>query len=109
MNSHISNSNSNDKKILIVGDVFFKENDTQRLIDKARNELNDYIVLANLEGSINLLKISLKSIPLSLPNFNPDDMPSNLYFSIVNNHVTDFALKIFLKILSILKTKLYIH
>ena len=81
MNSHISNSNSNDKKILIVGDVFFKENDTQRLIDKVRNELNDYIVLANLEGSINLLKNkSKKSIPLSLPNFNPDDMPSNLYF-----------------------------
>ena len=107
MNSHISNSNSNDKKILIVGDVFFKENDTQRLIDKVRNELNDYIVLANLEGSINLLKNkSKKSIPLSLPNFNPDDMPSNLYFSIVNNHVTDFGIENFFKNIEHLKNKI---
>lgn len=106
MNTDISDSKNIQKSILILGDVFFVNNDIKRFIDLIKNELKDYVVLANLEGSINLVNNnSKKSVPLSLPKFNPNDLPSNLYFSVVNNHTTDFGIDNFFKNIGYLKNK----
>ena len=106
MNSNISDINNNLENILVIGDVFFVQNDIQKLINLVRNELKDFTVLANLEGSINFANNkSKKLMSLSLPMFDPNDMPQNLYFSVVNNHVTDYGIDNFLKNIKYLENK----
>jgi poly-gamma-glutamate capsule biosynthesis protein CapA/YwtB (metallophosphatase superfamily) len=92
----MSNLNNN-KKILILGDVYFSDSDQYIFFDKVKNELKDYYVLANLEGSIkfNELPERNKAIHLSVPKFKKNEIPKNLLFSLVNNHITDYGYKNF--------------
>ena len=79
--------------LLFIGDVFFTEKDSVFFFKKVKNELKDYVVLANLEGSIDFSMGShtRKAVRLALPVFKKEDIPENLFFSMVNNHVTDFG------------------
>lgn len=80
-------------KFLILGDVFFSPSDQNNFFKKIRTNFPDYLVIANLEGSINFDSdlIVKKSVSLTLPKFKKTDIPANLFFSIVNNHITDFG------------------
>ena len=86
--------NKSKKSLLLVGDVFFTKRDSKLFFKKVKEELADYIVLANLEGSIdfNNRKDTKKAVKLQLPFFKKEDIPENLIFSLVNNHVTDFGI-----------------
>jgi len=79
--------------LLFIGDVFFTEEDSVLFFKKVKKELKDYVVLANLEGSIDFSMGSYtkKAVRLALPVFKKEDIPENLIFSMVNNHVTDFG------------------
>lgn len=99
----------NMKEILVLGDVFFKKEDQHYFFDLIKNKLKNYLVLANLEGSIafsNKNK-SKKSVLLELPKFKISEIPQNLIFSLVNNHVTDFGVKNFYKNINFLKRKAF--
>lgn len=87
------------KNILLLGDVFFSKKDMKSFFYRIANEFKDYIVIANLEGSIKFNSVSLtdKSVHLSLPKINKNEIPENLIFSCVNNHVTDFGINNFYK------------
>jgi hypothetical protein len=83
------------KKIIIIGDVFFSnEKDKLIFFNKIKNQFNNYLVVANLEGSIkfNFNKLEKKAVHMSLPKFEKNEIPDNLIFSLVNNHVTDFGI-----------------
>ena len=90
------------KRVLIVGDVFLSEKDIFLFFKKVRDELKDYLVLANLEGSIDfgVSTHTEKAVKLALPAFKNEDIPQNLIFSMVNNHVTDFGISNFEKNIS---------
>lgn len=87
------------KGLLFIGDVFFTEQDSSLFFDKVKEELKDYLVIANLEGSIDFSMNSYakKAVRLPLHMFNINEMPENLIFSLVNNHVTDFGIANFKK------------
>lgn len=82
-------------KIIIIGDTFFSnDKDKSIFFEKINKNFNDYLVIANLEGSIKLnnIKPSRKAMHISLPAFKQHEIPDNLIFSLVNNHVTDFGI-----------------
>lgn len=87
------------RKLLIVGDVFFSHSDIDVFFNKLKFDLKDYVVLANLEGSINFGSRSQarKAVRLALPRFEKEHIPENLMFAMVNNHVTDFGISNFNK------------
>ena len=93
MNDVISLDEDDFKGVLVLGDVFFNEKDMEAFFDLVKNDLRHYIVLANLEGSINFLTNynSKKSVHLKLREFEKSEIPKNLFFSLVKNHVTDFG------------------
>lgn len=81
--------------IMIIGDVFFSnEEDKLNLFNRIKNYLNNYLVIANLEGSIKFSSSysKKKAVHLSLSKFKQNEIPDNLIFSLVNNHVTDFGI-----------------
>lgn len=85
-------------KILILGDVFFSNNNDKLVFfNKVKNQFYDYLVIANLEGSIKFdcNNSQNKAVHMSLPKFNTHEIPDNLFFSLVNNHVTDFGIQNF--------------
>lgn len=86
-----------EKPLLLVGDVFFTESDVAKLFQTVRHDLKDFVVLANLEGSLELDGSAgrKKAVRLGLAGFDKSALPDNLIFSLVNNHVTDFGLKNF--------------
>ena len=95
------------KSLLLVGDVYFSSKDLDAFFDTVKTDLKDFLVIANLEGAINLgsnKKIS-KAVRLSLPKFKKEKIPDNLYFSLVNNHVTDFGIENFKKFVDLLSGK----
>lgn len=96
--------------ILVLGDVFFTKEDQNEFFDLVRNDLKNFIVLANLEGSIKFSnsKKKNKSVYLKLPQFSLEDIPNNLIFSMVNNHVTDFGIKNYFKNINFLKDRAYL-
>lgn len=86
------------KKIMIIGDVFFSnKKDMLIFFNKIKKKFNNYLVIANLEGSIkyNHNNLETKAVHMSLPKFNKNEIPDNLVFSLVNNHVTDFGINNF--------------
>lgn len=87
------------QKIIIVGDVFFSKNNKSIFFKSIVENLKEYIVIANLEGSINFKKKELvnKAVNLSIPYFKKSEIPKNLIFSLVNNHITDFGIDNFYK------------
>ena len=90
------------RKILIIGDVFLSEKDILLFFKKVRDDLKDYLILANLEGSIDFGKNThtKKAVRLALPALKKEAIPANLIFSMVNNHVTDFGIANFQKNIS---------
>lgn len=85
-------------KIIILGDVFFSNNNDKLVFfNKIKNQFTDCLVIANLEGSIKFEydNSKNKAVHMSLPKFNPQEIPDNLFFSLVNNHVTDFGIQNF--------------
>lgn len=87
------------QKIIIVGDVFFSKKNKLSFFNSINKNLKEYIVIANLEGSVNFKneKSTNKAIYLSLQHFKKSEIPKNLIFSLVNNHVTDFGINNFYK------------
>jgi len=82
-------------KIIVVGDVFFSNHkDRSFFFNKIKKNFHDYLVIANLEGSIKFdnSKLTKKAVHMPISRFEKNEIPDNLIFSLVNNHVTDFGI-----------------
>ena len=78
--------------------------------DTIKTTFSEYLVIANLEGSQRTKRAppAKKAVRLELAKFTQADMPDNLLFSLVNNHVTDFGIDNFNENLQLLEPKVAI-